>query len=41
MSLLHSFLNDKIIDCERIFENASTNENDVFLRGMLEHGGGN
>jgi hypothetical protein len=39
MSLLHSFLNDKIIDCERIFENASTNENDVFLRGMLEHGG--
>lgn len=39
MSLLDSFLNDKIIDCERIFENASTNETDVFLRGMLEHGG--
>ena len=39
MSELTEFLQNKIIDCERIFENASTDENKVFMQGMLKHGG--
>ena len=39
LTTLNQFLNDKIIDCERVFENANTNTNMVFLQGMLEHGG--
>ena len=39
MSELTEFLQNKIIDCERIFENASTDENKVFMQGMLQHGG--
>lgn len=36
---LNRFLQDKIMDCERIFENANTNTDQVFLKGMLQHGG--
>ena len=39
MSELTEFLQNKIIDCERIFENANTDTDRVFLQGMLEHGG--
>lgn len=39
MSKLTEHLQDKIIDCERIFENANTNTDQVFLKGMLQHGG--
>jgi len=39
MSELTEYLQGKIIDCERIFENASTDENKVFMQGMLQHGG--
>ena len=41
MTTLNQFLNDKIIDCERVFENANTTTDMVFLQGMLQHGGGN
>ena len=36
---LKQFLNDKIMDCERVFEDANTNSDTVFLKGMLQHGG--
>ena len=39
MSELTEFLQNKIIDCERIFENANTNTDQVFLKGLLQHGG--
>jgi len=39
MSELTEYLQGKIIDCERIFENANTGTNQVFLKGMLQHGG--
>ena len=39
MPNLNQFLNDKIIDCERVFENANTTTDMVFLQGMLEYGG--
>lgn len=39
MSELTEFLQNKIIDCERIFENANTDTDQVFLKGMLQHGG--
>ena len=39
MSELTEFLQNKIIDCERIFENANTDTDNVFLQGMLQHGG--
>lgn len=39
MSELTKFLQGKIIDCERIFENANTDTDQVFLKGMLQHGG--
>ena len=39
MSELAEYLQGKIIDCERIFENANTNTDQVFLKGMLQHGG--
>ena len=39
MSDLTGFLQNKIIDCETVFENANTNSDKVFLEGMLEHGG--
>lgn len=39
MSELTEYLQGKIIDCERIFENANTNTDQVFLKGMLQHGG--
>ena len=39
MSELTEYLQDKIMDCERIFENANTDTDQVFLKGMLQHGG--
>ena len=39
MSELTEFLQNKIIDCERIFENDNTNTDQVFLKGLLQHGG--
>ena len=39
MSELTEYLQGKIIECERIFENANTNTDQVFLKGMLQHGG--
>ena len=39
MATLNQFLNDKIMDCERVFEDANTNSDTVFLKGMLQHGG--
>ena len=39
MSELTEFLQDKIMDCEEVFENANTNTDQVFLKGLLEHGG--
>lgn len=39
MNDLNQFLQDKIIDCEEVFENANTNTDQVFLKGMLQHGG--
>lgn len=39
MSELTEYLQGKIIDCERIFENANTNTDQVFLKGLLQHGG--
>ena len=39
MSNLTEYLQGKIIDCERIFENANTDTDQVFLKGMLQYGG--
>ena len=39
MSELTEYLQGKIIDCERIFENANTDTDQVSLKGMLQHGG--
>lgn len=39
MSELTEYLQGKIMDCERIFENANTDTDQVFLKGMLQHGG--
>ena len=39
MSELTEFLQNKIIDCEQIFENANTDTDQVFLKGLLQHGG--
>lgn len=39
MDDLTKFLQDKIIDCEEVFENANTSIDDAFLEGMLQHGG--
>lgn len=39
MGNLTEYLQGKIIDCERIFENANTDTDQVFLKGMLQHGG--
>ena len=36
---LNSFLQSKINDCERVFENANANSDMVFMKGMLKHGG--
>lgn len=39
MDDLNRFLHERIMDCERIFENANTDTDQVFLKGMLNHGG--
>ena len=39
MSDLTEFLQGKLNDCEDVFENANTNADMVFLKGMLKHGG--
>ena len=36
---IEKFCNDKIMDCEEVFANANTNEDIIFLKGMLQHGG--
>jgi len=36
---IEKFCNDKIIDCEEVFANANTTGDEVFLKGMLNHGG--
>ena len=33
------FCNDKIMECEDLFANASANPETIFLQGMLNHGG--
>ena len=39
MTDLNKFLQDKIMDCEEVFENANTDTDQVFLEGLLQHGG--
>lgn len=39
MTELQRFLQQKINDCERIFENANANSDMIFMKGMLKHGG--
>ena len=39
MNKLQRFLQGKIIDCETIFEDASTTPDMIFLKGMAKHGG--
>ena len=39
MTDLTKFLQDKIMDCEEVFENANTSIDEAFLEGMLQHGG--
>lgn len=36
---LNSFLQGKINECESVFENANTNSDLLFMKGMLKHGG--
>lgn len=39
MTTLKQFLHNKIMDCESVFENANTNTTQLWLEGMLKHGG--
>ena len=36
---LNGFLQGKINDCERVFEDANTNGDQIFMEGMLKYGG--
>lgn len=36
---LNSFLQDKINECESVFENANTNSVLIVMKGMVKHGG--
>ena len=38
MKDLNKFLQDKIMDCEEVFENANTNSDRAFLQGLLKDG---
>ena len=39
MSKLQQFLYDKLTDCEALFEQANTNSDIIYIKGMLEIGG--
>lgn len=39
MDSLKDFLNNKLIDCERVFEEANANSDLIFMKGLLKHGG--
>ena len=39
MTTLKQFLHNKIMDCESVFENANTDTTNVWMTGMLRHGG--
>lgn len=39
MTTLKDFLNNKLTDCERVFEEANTNSDLIFMEGLLKHGG--
>lgn len=36
---LKDFLNSKLTDCERVFEDANVNSDVIFMNGLLRHGG--
>ena len=39
MTTLKDFLNNKLTDCERVFEEANANSDLIFMEGLLRHGG--
>jgi len=39
MTTLKDFLNNKLTDCERVFEEANANSDVIFMEGLLKHGG--
>ena len=39
MTTLEDFLNNKLTDCERVFEEANANSDLIFMEGLLKHGG--
>lgn len=39
MTTLKDFLNNKLTDCERVFEEANANSDLIFMEGLLKHGG--
>ena len=39
MTTLKDFLNNKLTDCERVFEEANANSDLIFMEGLLNHGG--
>lgn len=39
MTTLKDFLNNKLTDCERVFEEANANSDVIFMNGLLRHGG--
>lgn len=36
---LNAWLQEKINNCETVFEYANTNSHELYLKGMLKHGG--
>ena len=36
---LNGFLQDRINECESVFENANSNGDQIFMDGMLKYGG--
>lgn len=39
MTTLKDFLNNKLTDCERVFEESNANSDLIFMEGLLKHGG--
>ena len=39
MTNLNGWLQSKVNDCERVFEDANANGDDLFMEGMLRYGG--
>ena len=33
------FCQEKVMDCEQLFEQANTNSDLIFMKGLLQHGG--